>query len=244
MADTVLEATNVVKRYPDGAGVLTVLHGVSLSVASGSVVAIIGPSGSGKSTLLNVLSGLDAPTSGEVTVCGRSFASLGPDAAADFRRRHIGFVFQFFNLIPTMSAHDNIALPLLAEGLRRRDIDERVATALTEVGLIDKRDQPASKLSGGEMQRVAIARALVMDPPLVLADEPTGNLDSVTGDRVLQLLCSACRHARRAVLMVTHSHLAAAWADRVLVMRDGAIVEEVTAADGQSTLLSLVRPRS
>lgn len=242
--DRVLEATELVKHYRDGSGLLTVLHGISFTVTPGTVVAIVGPSGSGKSTLLNVLSGLDTPSSGAVRICGQDLSSLGPNAAADFRRRHIGFVFQFFNLIPTMSAHDNVALPLLAEGLRRRDIDTRANAAISEVGLSDKRDQPASKLSGGEMQRVAIARALVMNPPLVLADEPTGNLDSVTGDRILQLLCTACRHANRSVVMVTHSHLAAAYADRVLVMRDGRIVEEVSAAQGQTSLLSAGRPRT
>lgn len=234
--DTIIEVREVSKNYRTGAGQVAALRGVSLSVTAGSVVAVIGPSGSGKTTLLNLVAGLDHPDSGEVWLRGQRLSELDPDAATTFRRRHIGFVFQFFNLIPTMTAADNVALPLLAEGRPSLEIDERVRELLTAVGLGGKHDRRATELSGGEMQRVAVARALALEPALMLADEPTGNLDSVTGDGILKLLCGVSRPARRAVVVVTHSHLAAAYADHVLTMSDGRIVDEVTASQGDPGL--------
>jgi putative ABC transport system ATP-binding protein len=226
-ASIILEARDLVKTYRAGAGVVEALRGVSFSVERGTVVAIMGPSGSGKTTLLNLISGLDRPTRGHVTVLGHSLDQLQGDAATDFRRRHIGFVFQFFNLIPTMIAADNVALPMLADGKSRADIARRVPEMLRKVGLADRANRQATELSGGEMQRVAIARALVMDPPLVLADEPTGNLDSVTGDAILDLLCTASREEGRAVVLVTHSYRTTAYADRILSVCDGRVVEEL-----------------
>jgi putative ABC transport system ATP-binding protein len=229
MAKAIVEVRELSKVYRASGGEVAAVRGVSFSIAPGSVVAITGPSGSGKTTLLNLMSGLDRPSSGEVVVAGERLAALDADAATDFRRHHIGFVFQFFNLIPTMTAADNVAIPLLAEGLPRRVIDERTRAALESVGLAARAAHRAGDLSGGEMQRVAVARALVMEPQLVLADEPTGNLDTATGDTILQLLCTASRGAGRAMLIVTHSYQAAAYADRTLIMRDGRIIDEVTA---------------
>ena len=226
-AGPVVEVADLGRIHRVAAGDVPALRGVSFTMPAGSVMAVIGPSGSGKSTLLNLVSGLDRPTTGGVTVLGQRLAELESDAATDFRRRHIGFVFQFFNLVPTMSAGDNVALPMVAEGFPRRTIEGRVGAALAAVGLGGREARRASQLSGGEMQRVAVARALVMDPELVLADEPTGNLDSVTGDSILQLLCAAGRSARRAVLLVTHSYMATAYADRILVMCDGQVIEEL-----------------
>jgi putative ABC transport system ATP-binding protein len=226
MAERILVARGVRKVYRNSAGEVTALSGVSFTVDAGSVTAIVGPSGAGKTTLLNVLAGLDRPTDGEVAICGQRLADLDDDAATDFRRRRIGFVFQFFNLIPTMSAYDNVALPLLADRTPRREIAQRVAAVLSATDLGGLARRRASELSGGEMQRVAIARALVMEPRLILADEPTGNLDSATGEKILELMCDRARDADRALLIVTHSPAAAAHADRVLALHDGRIVEE------------------
>jgi putative ABC transport system ATP-binding protein len=228
VADPVLEARELSKAYRAAGGDVAAVRGVSFAIEPGSVVAITGPSGSGKTTLLNLVSGLERPSGGEVIVAGQRLAELDADAATDFRRRHIGFVFQFFNLIPTMTAADNVAIPLLAEGLPRRTIEARMRAALEAVGLAHRADHRAGDLSGGEMQRVAVARALVMEPQVVLADEPTGNLDSVTGDAILNLLCTASRSAGRAMLIVTHSYQAAAYADRTMVLRDGRIIDDVT----------------
>ena len=236
MGELIIEARGLWRKYRTGAGDVAALRDVSLSVEAGSVVAVVGPSGSGKTTLLNLLSGLDRPDAGQVTILGEDVSRLDAEMATTFRRRHIGFVFQFFNLIPTMTATENVALPLFAEGLPLSEIEERTRSMLEAVGLRGKAQRRATELSGGEMQRVAVARALAMVPAVVLADEPTGNLDSVTGDAILQLLCVGSRPMRRAVLVVTHSYLAAAYADRILVMRDGQIVEDVTASQESRSL--------
>ena len=207
------------------------LRGVSLSLAPRGTIALMGPSGSGKTTLLNLLAGLDRPTSGEVWVDGTRLSDLDAEAATVFRRRNIGFVFQFFNLLPTMTARDNVALPLLADRLPRREANLRALAALEKVGMVDRASHRPSELSGGEMQRVAIARALVIRPKLLLADEPTGNLDTTTGDEVLHLLRQAVDEYGLSIVMVTHSYLAAAAMDRVLFIQDGAIVDEVDAAN-------------
>jgi putative ABC transport system ATP-binding protein len=208
----------------------------------------MGPSGSGKTTLLNLLAGLDRPTSGEVWVAGTRLSDLDAEAATVFRRRNIGFVFQFFNLLPTMTARDNVALPMLADRLPRREAQRRALAALELVGMVDRAAHRPSELSGGEMQRVAIARALVMRPKLLLADEPTGNLDTTTGDEILRLLRQAVDEYGLSIVMVTHSYLAAAAMDRVLFIQDGAIVDEVDAANvtppsGPGRHLHVVPPR-
>jgi putative ABC transport system ATP-binding protein len=208
----------------------------------------MGPSGSGKTTLLNLLAGLDRPTAGEVWIDGTRLSEMDPEEATVFRRRNIGFVFQFFNLLPTMTARDNVALPLLADRMPRREADLRALASLERVGMVDRASHRPSELSGGEMQRVAIARALVMRPKLLLADEPTGNLDTHTGDEILRLLRQAVEEYGLSIVMVTHSYLAAAAMDRVLFIQDGVIVDEVDAANvtapqGLGRHLHVVPPR-
>jgi putative ABC transport system ATP-binding protein len=227
MPDTgpTLDVQNVSKLYRRGAVTVHALRGVSFGLERGEAVAIVGPSGSGKTTLLNILAGLDRPSGGEVLVEGVAIGSLAPDAVTVFRRRHIGFVFQFFNLLPTMSARDNVALPLLAERVPRREVDRRTTSMLEALGLGDRAEHRPSELSGGEQQRVAIARALVMRPRLLLADEPTGNLDTAAGGEILALLRQTVRDTGLSVVLVTHSASAAGSVNRVLRITDGRLLE-------------------
>jgi len=197
------------------------LAGVTLEVESGEFVAVVGPSGSGKSTLLHLAGGLDQPDGGRVRVNGRDLADTSVGERAELRRRQIGFVFQFFHLLPTLSVAENVSLPLLLDG--RRD-DDRVTALLERVGLADRARHLPGELSGGEMQRTAIARALVAGPGLILADEPTGNLDSATGEEVFDALISQVREASATLVMVTHDATAASRADRTLRLSDGRLV--------------------
>jgi putative ABC transport system ATP-binding protein len=220
-APIVLRAEDLWKEYRDGEGtVIAALRGLRLEVAAGEVVTLLGRSGSGKTTLLNLLAGLDRPTRGRVEVEGADLEALGERGRTLLRRRRIGFVFQFFNLLPTLTALENVALALelaaLPDGGRARE-------ALQAVGLEGKERRRPNELSGGEQQRVAIARALVKGPAVILADEPTGNLDTATGDVVLDLLGGRCREAGAALLMATHAPLAARRSDRVLRMEDGVL---------------------
>lgn len=227
MTEPALEARHVTKTFPGAdrrAAPVNVLDDVSLTVARGELLAIVGPSGSGKSTLLYCLSGLEPCTAGTVNVLGRDLGQLGRAAMARLRRDHVGFVFQAFNLIPSLSARDNVALP--ARLARRRAGRSEIDKALTDVGLADRARHRPGELSGGQQQRVAIARVLAMRTDLVFADEPTGSLDTATGAEVLGLLRTAAS-GQRAVVMVTHDLEAAAMADRVLVLRDGAIHAEL-----------------
>jgi putative ABC transport system ATP-binding protein len=214
----------VVKSYRQGARAVRALDGVTLAVGRGEFVAVMGPSGSGKSTLLHLIGGLDPPTSGEVWVNERALSTMSDDDVTIFRRRHVGFVFQFFNLLPTMTAEENVAYPLLLDGLARGEAMTRAARELARVGLADRRTHRPDALSGGEAQRVAVARALVGEPLLLLADEPTGNLDSRTGDEVLGLIRDACRALGTTVVMVTHDARAAAVAGRTITLVDGRVV--------------------
>ncbi len=206
------------------AGAVAALKPLSLTIEGGSVVAIIGPSGSGKSTLLNLLGGLDRPTTGRVLLGGEDIGALDDDARTLVRRTRIGFVFQFFHLLETMTARENVMLPARLAG-GTRDLEARATALLERVGLGHRLDHHPQQLSGGEMQRVAVARALIMDPPLVLADEPTGNLDSDTGTAVLDLLTSVV-DGRRTIVLVTHDAKVAARAHRVLSLRDGTLVSD------------------
>jgi putative ABC transport system ATP-binding protein len=247
MMDAVLDVRDVTKTYAQGNVLVAALAGVSLSLGAGSTVALMGQSGSGKTTLLNLIAGLDQPTRGEVWLAGTCLSRLDADAATVFRRRHIGFVFQFFNLLPTMTARDNVGLPLLAERLPRTEVNRRAMEALEAIGLSDRAGHRPAEMSGGEMQRVAIARALVMRPKLLLADEPTGNLDTATGDEILSLMRQAVDAYGLSIVMVTHSYLAAAAMDRILFIRDGRLVDEVDVAGGvrreAGARLQVVRPR-
>jgi putative ABC transport system ATP-binding protein len=190
-------------------------------------VAIMGPSGSGKSTLMYMLGGLDKPTDGEVTLAGKKLSLLSDHNTTIVRRRNVGFVFQFYNLLPTLTAEENIALPMLIDGKRPKDYRAKLDQLLELVGLADRRHHKPDQLSGGQQQRVAIARALSTDPAIVLADEPTGNLDSKSGDEVLKLLRRSCDEYQQTIVMVTHDAKAASYADRVVFLKDGKIVGQI-----------------
>jgi len=222
-------ATQLEKHFRRGEAVVRALDGVDLSVADGEFVSVMGPSGSGKSTLLHLIGGLDRPTAGSVLVGDTDIHRLSLDAAARFRRRTIGFVFQFFNLIPTLTAAENVALPLLLEGRRYISVRDRVEPLLKIFHLLDRADHAPAELSGGERQRIAIARALIVNPRLILADEPTGNLDSRTGGEILALLRGARDDRGVTVVLVTHDLRSASYADRVVILRDG-LVESDTPA--------------
>ena len=230
MAD-MLQTTGLRKQYQMGEVMVDALRGIDLVVPEGQFVAIMGPSGAGKSTLLHLMGGLDAPSDGDVVLGDRRLAHLSDDDVTIVRRRQMGFIFQFFNLLPTLSAAENVALPLLIDGKRLEDFASRVDELLDLVGLADRRDHRPDQLSGGEQQRVAIARAFVTDPKIVLADEPTGNLDSKSGTTVLELLRRTCKELNKTVVMVTHDPRAASYADRVVFLRDGRVVRELAPGD-------------
>jgi putative ABC transport system ATP-binding protein len=221
---------NVHKIFRQGEAEVRALNGVSLDVAAGEFVSIMGPSGSGKSTLLHLIGGLDGPSTGEIAIAGTSLTHLGDDELTVFRRRKIGFVFQFFNLLPAYSAEENVALPLVLDGRRGREARDRAVAALDQVGLSHRRRHRPDELSGGEMQRVAVARALVIDPLLLLADEPTGNLDTRTGEHVLELMAAANRSRSCTVVLVTHDPRAATHARRVVTLGDGRLVPDAAAS--------------
>ena len=216
--------SDVHKVFRQGETEVRALAGVSFEVAAGEFVAIRGPSGSGKSTLLHLIGGLDVPSAGDIRIDGALLSRLTDDELTVFRRRKIGFVFQFFNLLPTLSAEENVALPLLLDGVRARDARPRALAALEQVGLAHRRRHRPDELSGGEMQRAAVARALVIEPRLILADEPTGNLDTATGEQILSLIRRA--HAERGctVVLVTHDPRAATFGTRVITLNDGVVV--------------------
>ena len=234
---TVVTASEVARRYGEGDTAVDALRGVSLEVARGELVAVMGPSGSGKSTLMHILAGLDRPTGGEVSIDGTAITALGDNELTKLRRRHIGFIFQFFNLLPMLTAAENIVLPLeLAGGKQDKAwIDEIVA----KVGLADRRKHRPSELSGGQQQRVAIARALVSRPTVVFADEPTGNLDSHTSAEILELLRESVEAYGQTTVAVTHDANVAAIADRVLFLADGLIVKELGRCDPHTVLAAM-----
>ena len=219
----ILQTTGLRKVYRMGEVAVAALNGVDFAVQKGEFIAIMGPSGSGKSTLLHLLGGLDTPSAGDVILGEKRLAQLDDDDIAILRRRQIGFIFQFFNLLPTLSAFENVALSLLIDGRSLQTYTERIIELLTLVGLGDRLEHKPNQLSGGQQQRVAIARALVTEPMIVLADEPTGNLDSQSGNEILQLLRQTCDARQQTIIMVTHDHRAAAIADRVVRLKDGRI---------------------
>ena len=220
-----VELRKVSKSYREGEVERVVLRDISVTLASGEIAVLVGRSGSGKSTLLNVIAGIDQPTAGTVVVDGTDLTALDEQARTRFRRRHIGFVFQFFNLIPLLTVEENLLLPLDLNGRADADGVKRARALLERVGLGGRGDSFPERLSGGEQQRVAIARALIHDPALILADEPTGNLDADTATGVLDLLDTLAREAGRTVLMVTHSREVVGVADRIFAIEHGQLVE-------------------
>jgi putative ABC transport system ATP-binding protein len=230
----ILAAKEVTRRYGEGETAVDALRGVSLEVSSGHLSAVMGPSGSGKSTLMHILAGLDRPTSGEVVIAGTEISRLNDTELTKLRRKHIGFVFQFFNLLPMLSAEDNVVLPLTIAGEK---VDEKwMKELLDRIGLSDRRRHRPAELSGGQQQRVAIGRALVSRPSIVFADEPTGNLDSSTSAEILELLRESVDEYRQTTVMVTHDPRAAAIADRILFLDDGLIVKELGRSDAHDVL--------
>jgi putative ABC transport system ATP-binding protein len=217
-----IELTSVSKTVTSGGSPLTILHPMSFQIARGRAVAITGPSGSGKSTLLGLIAGLDAPTTGRISLDGTDITALGEEALARLRGEKVGIVFQFFHLLPSLTAYENVLVPMEIAGVR--DPATRARALLDDVGLANRGHHYPSQLSGGEQQRVAIARALANDPPIVLADEPTGNLDSATGRQVIDLLVSVNRNRGRTLVLVTHDRELAAFADEVIALRDGRVV--------------------
>ena len=233
-ATSAVVARDLTRRFGDGATAVDALRGVSLDVKLGELVAVMGPSGSGKSTLMHALAGLDKPTGGSVSIAGVEITNLDDAALTRLRREHIGFVFQFFNLLPMLTAEENAVLPLMIAGERpdRAWLDE----LFTRTGLTERRTHRPAELSGGEQQRVAITRALISRPTIVFADEPTGNLDSRTSGEILELLRESAEHYGQTMVMVTHEARAAVIADRILFLADGLIVQERTDASAEQVL--------
>jgi putative ABC transport system ATP-binding protein len=224
----IVEANRLRKEYRLGEHTVHALRGVDFVVEKGQFIAIMGPSGSGKSTLLHLLGGLDTPSDGEVTLAGQRLSVLDDNRLTLVRRHNIGFVFQFFNLLPTLTAEENVALPLIIDGQDLRKHQARIDALLELVGLIDRRHHKPDQLSGGEQQRVAIARALVTEPTIVLADEPTGNLDSKSGAAIMDLLRRSCDEFGQTIVVVSHDPRAAAYADSVVFLGDGQISGRVS----------------
>jgi putative ABC transport system ATP-binding protein len=222
---TLVSLENVVKRYQRGKQTVEVLHGVNLSIEQGEFLALMGPSGSGKTTLLNLIAGLDQPTAGEVTVAGERIDRLSGGKLAKWRARHIGFVFQFYNLLPVLSAARNVEVPLLLTNLSSAQRKQNVRAVLELVGLADRATHKPSELSGGQQQRVSIARALVADPTLLVCDEPTGDLDRENAEEILRLLQTLNRQQGKTIIMVTHDPLAADHPSRILHVDKGRLVD-------------------
>jgi putative ABC transport system ATP-binding protein len=233
-AAPIVSALDVTRRYGDGHAAVDALRGVSLDFPRGAFTAIMGPSGSGKSTLMHILAGLDRPTSGSVVIDGRDITKMHDGELTQLRRDRIGFVFQFFNLVPVLNAEENVLLPLSIAG--KKPEREWVEQLMRAVEIEDRRTHRPSELSGGQQQRVAVARAMVSRPAVVFADEPTGNLDSKTSEEVLQLLRRAVDEFGETIVMVTHDAQAASFADRVVVLNDGAVVHDGPAAAADEIL--------
>lgn len=232
MPETLIRLEKLVKTYRSGDSVLSVLSELSFELYRGESVAVVGESGVGKSTLLHLLGGLDDPSDGEVTLADMPLSQLNDDQVTIVRRRNVGFIFQFYNLIPTLTAEENVALPLLIDGKKIEKYRQKIDNIFTLVGLNGRQHHKPDQLSGGQQQRVAIARALVTDPAIVLADEPTGNLDSKSGTDILKLLRQTCDDFAHTIVIVTHDPRAASYADRVVFLKDGRIVKRLNVKNG------------
>lgn len=219
-----IEVTNLKKTYSSNDHQVEILKGVNLEIGKGEFVSLMGPSGAGKSTFLQLLGALDRPTSGDITIDGRKIASMSDKELTIFRRRNLGFIFQFFNLMPTLSVLENVVLPCFLDGKKLNEVRAGAEDILSRLGLSHRLDHRPYQLSGGEMQRVAIARALINKPSLILADEPTGNLDSKNGKEVLSILKSLVTDYKVTLIMVTHDKAAADYADRKIFMQDGTVI--------------------
>jgi len=226
MGKPLIQVKKLRKEYPMGDETVVALRDIELEIEKGQIVCIFGPSGSGKSTLLNQLAGLERPTSGSVTIGGVPLDRLSENALAEFRQKHLGFVFQSYNLLPTMTAAENVALPLMFRGVPREQRQKAAAEMLAMVGLEKRRDHYPSQMSGGQQQRVGIARAFVARPAVVYADEPTGNLDSKTTLEVMEMIRSFARKFRQTIVMVSHDPQMAEYADRILTLKDGEIISD------------------
>jgi putative ABC transport system ATP-binding protein len=235
---SMIELLQVSKSYGHGDAEVQALHEVSLAALQGEMVAVMGPSGSGKSTLLTIAGTLEAPTTGEVLIAGQPVRNMSKAAQAQLRRRTIGYVFQDFNLLPGLTAAENVSLPLELDGMSARRARHAALAALDELGLGGRAAHYPDQLSGGERQRVAIARAMVGDRQLVLADEPSGALDSVNGEAVMQLLYGACKNDGMTAIVVTHDAQLASWADRVIFIRDGQVTDQTSPVPGPESLLT------
>src|SRR3954464_5786027 len=235
--EAVVTARDLRRRYGEGETAVEALRGVSLDVAEGNLTAVMGPSGSGKSTLMHILAGLDQPTSGEVTIAGTKISKLNDTELTGLRRQHIGFIFQFFNLLPMLNAEENVVLPLAIAG--KKPDPKWVAELMGKIGLENRRDHRPSELSGGQQQRVAIGRALVSKPTIVFADEPTGNLDSKTSSEILGLMRESVEGYGQTTVMVTHDPRAAAIADRILFLADGLIVRDMPRSDPGAVIAAM-----
>jgi putative ABC transport system ATP-binding protein len=225
---SIVEVKNLTKIYGTGEAAVTALDHVSFQVEAGEFVAIMGPSGCGKSTLLHLLGGLDHASEGSVSIGGLTLDQLSDDRLTELRRKKIGFVFQFFNLIPVLNSVENAALPVTLDGIRPAEAKKRATDWLVKIGMSDRLTHRPDQLSGGQQQRVAVARALVSEPEFILADEPTGNLDTRSGDEIARLLRQACKEWNRTVIIVTHDPRIAAYADRIIFLKDGRITEQTT----------------
>src|SRR4051795_5635433 len=234
---TVVEASGLVRRYGHGDTEVNALRGVDLGIATGQLTAVMGPSGSGKSTLMHILAGLDRPTEGSVTIAGQDITPLSDNDLTLLRREHIGFIFQFFNLLPMLTAEENVLLPLSLAG--EKPNKEWVEELIGKVGLGDRRSHRPSELSGGQQQRVAIARSLITRPTVLFADEPTGNLDSTTSEEILQLLRHSVDEYGQTIVMVTHDPAAAAVADRTMFLADGLLVKDIGRSSATEVLQAM-----
>lgn len=238
MNTKIITLKSVSKVYSQGKTPIPALSNINLTINRGEFIAVMGASGSGKSTLLHVIAGLTNPTSGEVSLFGKDIHAMSDNQLTLFRREHVGFIFQTFNLLPTMTALENVALPLLINRKKLRDVRPQAETMLELVDLKSRQNHRPDELSGGQQQRVAIARALINQAPLLLADEPTGNLDSKTGEDILLLLRELVNTQNRTIVMVTHDHKAATYANKIITLSDGQIIQELNTIETHKSVLS------